>query len=191
MIYGLAVVLGYLCGSVAVSPLVARRYGVDLYRTGDRNPGAWNALEQLGPKKAWPAFVGDGAKALVPAAAMHLAFGFWPAYATVAGAMLGHAFPVRHPKSGGKSIMCFVGGAFALSPAAAAACAVLALAVTAATSFAWGARAAVFAFPLAQLVSDPVQHVAGTGALMTFIGVLFIARRRAPASAAQDGTPTR
>jgi glycerol-3-phosphate acyltransferase PlsY len=190
LIYGLALLVGYLCGSIRVSTLVAGRYGVDLYRTADGNPGAWNALEQLGPRRAWPAFVGDGAKALVPAAAAHALFGFWPAYAVVAGALLGHAFPLPRPALGGKSIMCFVGGAIALSPAAALACAGLALAVTLAKSFAWGARSAVFAFPLAQLVSDPVQHVAATGALMTFIGVLFVTRRRAPASVARDGSPT-
>jgi acyl phosphate:glycerol-3-phosphate acyltransferase len=190
MIYGLALLLGYVCGSIRVSPLVARRYGVDLYQTADGNPGAWNALEQLGGRRAWPAFVGDGAKAFIPAAIVHALWGFWPAYAVVAGAMLGHAFPLPRPALGGKSIMCFVGGAFALSPAAAAVCAALALVVTLARSFAWGARVAIFAFPLAQLVSDPVGHVVGTGALMTFIGVLFVTRRRAPATVARDGSPT-
>src|SRR4051795_12662064 len=145
MEYGIAVLVGYLCGAIPVSLLVARRHGVDLRRTGDGNPGAWNALEQLGPAKAWPAFVGDGAKAFIPAVLAHLLFGFWPAYAAVAGAMAGHAFPLPHPSRGGKSIMCFVGGAFALSPPAAVACAALAAAVTAVRGFAWGARAAVFA----------------------------------------------
>jgi glycerol-3-phosphate acyltransferase PlsY len=190
MEYGLAALVGYLFGCLPVSVLVARRHGVDLRRTGDGNPGAWNALEQLGARRAWPAFVGDGAKALVPAAAAHLAFGFWPAYAAVAGAMVGHAFPLPHPSRGGKAIMCFVGGAIALSPLAAVVCAVLAAVVTGAKGFAWGARAAVFAFPFAQLVTDPIGHVAGTGALMTFIGVLFIGRRRAPASVAPGAPPT-
>ena len=49
--------------------------------------------------------------------------------------------------------------------------------------FAWGARAGVFAFPLVQLATDPVAHVAATGALMTLIGVLFLARRRSRARA--------
>lgn len=190
MEYGLAALAGYLFGSIPVSLLVARRYGVDLRRTSDGNPGAWNALEQLGARRAWPAFVGDGAKALVPAALAHLMWGYWPAWAAVAGAMTGHAFPLPHPSQGGKSIMCFVGGAIALSPVAAAACAVLAALVTAIRGFAWGARAAVFAFPLAQLVTDPVEHVAGTGVLMTFIGILFVARKRDPASAGTDARPT-
>lgn len=177
MEYVLAALLGYAFGCVPVATLVARRHGVDLRATGDHNPGAWNALEQLGPRRAWPVFVGDGLKALVPVAAAQLLWGFWPAWAVAAGAMAGHAFPLSDPRRGGKAVMCFVGAAIALSPAAAAACAILCLLVTAAAGFAWGARAAVFAFPLAQLVTDPVGHVAGTGALMTFIGVLFVVRR--------------
>src|SRR5829696_4064270 len=134
MEYVAATVIGYLIGSVPFALMVARRHGVDLRRTADGNPGAWNALEQLGARRAWPAFVGDGAKALLPAAAAHALWGFWPAWAAVAGAMLGHAFPLPHPSQGGKSIMCFVGGAFALSPPAALACALLAALVTAASS---------------------------------------------------------
>src|SRR4051812_27868450 len=177
MEYGIAVLVGYLCGMIPVSPLVARRHGVDLRRTSDGNPGAWNALEQLGPARAWPAFVGDGAKALVPAALAHLLFGFWPAYAVVAGTMIGHALPLPHPSQGGKSIMCFVGGAIALSPVAAAICGALAVLLTVTISFAWAARIGIFAFPLVQLFTDPVAHVAATGVLMTFIGVLFVTRR--------------
>jgi glycerol-3-phosphate acyltransferase PlsY len=191
MEYVVAAMMGYLLGSVPVAVLVARRHGVDLHRTGDGNPGAWNALEQLGARRAWPAFAGDAAKALVPAAAAHLLWGYWPAWAAVAGAMAGHAFPIFAPKQGGKAVMCFVGGAIALSPVAALACALLAAIVTGVRGFAWGARAGVFCFPLAQLVTDPVEHVAGTGVLMTFIGVLFALRRRtiAPASAAKDAAP--
>ncbi|MDA0169513.1 glycerol-3-phosphate acyltransferase [Solirubrobacter taibaiensis] len=190
MEYGLAALMGYLCGAIPIALLVARRHGVDLLVTGDGNPGAWNALDQLGPRAALPAFLGDGAKAFLPALVVHLAFGYWPAFVAVAGAMVGHAFPLPHPSRGGKSIMCFVGGAFALSPLAAAVCGALAIAVTLATAFKYAARVAVFAFPLVQLVTDPVQHVAATGALMTFIGALFVTRSRAPATGAPDAPPT-
>ncbi|MDA0141131.1 glycerol-3-phosphate acyltransferase [Solirubrobacter sp. CPCC 204708] len=190
MEYGLAALVGYLCGAIPVALLVARRHGVDLLTVGDRNPGAWNALDHLGARRAWPAFVGDGAKALVPAAAAHLAFGYWPAFAAVAGAMVGHAFPVPHPSRGGKSIMCFVGGAFALSPLAAGICGALAIVITLAAAFKYAARAAVGAFPFVLYVTDPIEHVAAIGALMTFIGVLFVTRRRVPASAAPGAPPT-
>jgi glycerol-3-phosphate acyltransferase PlsY len=192
MTWAIAILAGYLLGSIPVAALVARRHGVDLHRTGDGNPGAWNALEQLGPRRAWPAFVGDGAKAFA-AGLLGLALGdWWTGWAAVAAAMVGHAFPVHAPSRGGKSVMCFVGGAFALSPLAAAACALLCVAVTAAASFAWGARAGVFAFPLVQLATDPVEHVIGTGVLLTLIGVLFVARRRPPARAtgASGAPPT-
>jgi glycerol-3-phosphate acyltransferase PlsY len=190
MEYGLAALVGYLCGAIPVAWLVARRHGVDLLQVGDRNPGAWNALDHLGARRAWPAFVGDGAKAFVPAAAAHLAFGYWPAFAAVAGAMVGHAFPLPHPGRGGKSIMCFVGGAFALSPVAAGICGALAIVITVAAAFKYAARAAIGAFPFVLYVTGPVEHVAAAGALMTFIGVLFVTRRRAPASAGPDARPT-
>jgi glycerol-3-phosphate acyltransferase PlsY len=176
--YVVAAVLGYLLGSIPVALLVARRHGVDLRRTGDGNPGAWNALEQLGPRRALPAFLGDGAKGLAAGLAGLALAGWWGAFAGVAGAMVGHAFPLFAGFRGGKSVMTFVGGAFALAPLAAVACLVLCLAVTAATAFKWGARAAVLAFPLVQLALDPVAHVMATGVLMTLIGLVFLLRSR-------------
>ncbi len=51
------------------------------------------------------------------------------------------------------------------------------LLMTLAGSFRWGARIGVFGFPLAQLAFAPIEHVAATGALMTFIGVRYLADR--------------
>jgi acyl phosphate:glycerol-3-phosphate acyltransferase len=182
--YVVAAVLGYLLGSVPVSLLVARRHGVDLHTTSDGNPGAWNALEQLGARRALPAFLGDAAKGLAAGLAGIALAGWWGGFAGVAGAMLGHAFPLFAGFRGGKSVMTFVGGAFALSPLAALACLALCAAVTAAVSFKWGARAGVFAFPAVQLVTDPVEHVIATGVLMTLIGALFALKRPTAAPAA-------
>jgi acyl phosphate:glycerol-3-phosphate acyltransferase len=187
----LAIIIGYLLGAIPVALLVARRYGVDLFQTADGNPGAWNALEQLGARRAWPAFAGDGLKALLAGLAGRWLGDWWTAFAAVAAAMAGHAFPVWTRFRGGKSVMTFVGGAFALSPLAAAICLALCLVLAFAVAFTWGARAAVFAFPLVQLVTDPVAHVAGTGVLMTLIGALFLLRRRpARASGAAGAAPT-
>jgi acyl phosphate:glycerol-3-phosphate acyltransferase len=190
MDYVVAVIFGYLLGSVPVAAIVARRHGVDLHRTGDGNPGAWNALEQLGPRRAWPAFAGDGAKGLAAGLFGHALGGWWVAWAAVAAAMIGHAVPVFARGRGGKSVMCFVGGTFALSPVAALACVALGAVATALRGFAWGARIGVFAFPLAQLATDPVAHVAATGILMTLIGVLFMLRTRGRASGAPAAAPT-
>lgn len=173
MEYVLAAIMGYLLGSVPVALLVARRHGVDLRRTGDGNPGAWNALEQLGGRRALPAFLGDGAKGLVAGLAGWALGGFWAAWAGVAAAMIGHAFPVFARFRGGKAVMAFVGGGFALAPLAGLAALALCGLVTAAASFKWGARAGVFAFPALQLAVDPVERVIATGWLMAIIGALF------------------
>jgi acyl phosphate:glycerol-3-phosphate acyltransferase len=178
MEYALACMIGYLLGSVPVSLLVARRHGVDLYATADGNPGAWNALEQLGPRRAWPAFAGDALKGSA-AAAVGLAFGgVWVGYAALAAAMVGHALPAFAGLRGGKSVMTFAGGMFVLAPAAALISLGVCLAVTAVTrSFAHGARAGVFGFPLVQLAVEPVERVAATGGLMCLIGLAFATAR--------------
>jgi glycerol-3-phosphate acyltransferase PlsY len=187
--YVVAAVLGYVLGSIPVALIVARSHGVDLRRTGDGNPGAWNALEQLGPRRAAPVFLGDAAKGLVAGLAGLALGGWWGAFAGVAGAMTGHAFPLFAGFRGGKAVMTFVGGAFALAPLAAAICLVLCLAVTVATSFAWGGRAGIFAFPAVQLATDPVEHVIATGALMTLIGALFLLDTSGRARSAQGAAP--
>lgn len=63
-----AIVWSYGLGCIPGARIVARRHGVDLRHTGDGNPGAWNALEQLGWARAWPAFVIDGLKGALAAA---------------------------------------------------------------------------------------------------------------------------
>jgi acyl phosphate:glycerol-3-phosphate acyltransferase len=193
--YAIAVLAGYLLGSIPVALMVGRAHGIDLREVGDGNPGAWNALDHLGARRAAPAFLGDGAKALA-AGLLGLALGgYWVAFAAVAAAMVGHAFPVFASFRGGKAVLCFVGGAFALSPVAALASLAVCLLVSLATrSFAWGARAGVFGYPAIQLAVDPVQRVAATGALMCIIGVLFgvaALRRSAPATSASGAGSTR
>src|SRR5919199_506600 len=111
--YAAAIVIGYLLGSIPASVLTARRHGVDLHAVGDRNPGAWNALEHLRARRAWPAFGGDGLKGLIGGLAGLVLGGGdpGPVYAGVAGAMVGHAFPAFDRFRGGKSVMAFGGGA--------------------------------------------------------------------------------
>lgn len=184
-LYAATVLLGYALGAVPVAWLVARRHGVDLRTTADGNPGAWNALEQLGGRRAWPAFVGDGLKGtLAGALGWALTGEVWGAYAGVAAAMLGHAFPLLWLRGrGGKSVMTFAGGMFACAPPAALLALALCGAVTGATrSFALGARAGVFGVVPLQLALHPAHEAATTGGLMCLVGVLFLVRR-APQSA--------
>ena len=191
MEYVAACLAGYLLGSVPVALLVARRHGVDLHRTGDGNPGAWNALEQLGGHRAWPAFIGDGLKGALAAVIGLLLGGFWVGAAAVAAAMIGHALPVFDRFRGGKAVMAFVGGAIALAPLAGGIALLVLAVVSKARSFAWGARAGVFGFPFLQAALYPIEHVAATGGLMCIIGALFGLRGRSgPATSASDAPRT-
>ena len=165
-------------------------HGVDLGATGDGNPGAWNALQQLGARRAWPAFAGDGLKGTLAGLGGLALAGPGGVYAGVAAAMAGHAFPLLGRLRGGKSVMTFVGGAFVLSPPAAAIALAACVAVSImGRSFAWGARLGIFGFPLVQLAFDSPGRVAATGALMALIGLRFVlgGRRRARASPERAG----
>jgi acyl phosphate:glycerol-3-phosphate acyltransferase len=183
-----AVVAGYLVGSIPVAVLVGRSRGVDPRQVGDRNPGYWNVKEQLGRRASLPVFAGDVAKGAAAGLVGVLldAPGWGIAYAAVGAAMVGHALPVFASFRGGRSILTFVGGMVVFAPLAAVlAVALLAVVWAATRSFAWAARAGVFGFPLAQLLVEPATRVAATGALLTIIGIRFaqaaVADRRAPA----------
>ncbi|TDB94808.1 glycerol-3-phosphate acyltransferase [Actinomadura sp. 7K534] len=192
-----AVIGGYLLGSVPVAVLVGRAHGLDPRETGDRNPGFWNVMEQLGWKAAVPVFAGDMLKGTA-AGLVGLAAGggstgtlgtvtgtsVLPVYAAVAAAMAGHAWPVFASLRGGRSILAFAGGfAVICPPAFALGLALLAGTSLALRSFAWGTRVAVFSLPVLQLLFAPAAHVAGTSALMCLIGLRFgqaaVAGRRA------------
>jgi acyl phosphate:glycerol-3-phosphate acyltransferase len=176
---GLALIIGYALGSIPVALVLAEWHGVDLYEVGDGHPGAWNALEALGPRRAWPAFVGDGLTGLLAGLIGLWLGGVSVAYVAVAAAMLGHCLPMFADFKGGKAVMTFAGGAFALSPPAAFV-AMLACGLTwfVFREFRWGARVGIFGFPVFQLFFDPVGQVIATGALMSIIGLRFLVARR-------------
>ncbi|MEN9505445.1 MAG: hypothetical protein RI958_1371 [Actinomycetota bacterium] len=167
------VVVGYLLGSVPVARLATGR---DLRTVGDRNPGYWNAKETLGRRAALPVFAGDVLKGAAAAGIGLLVAppgGWWLGYVGGFAAMVGHAWPVFDRFRGGRSILTFVGAACVLSPLAALVSVVVLVSVTVARSFAWGARAGVFLFPVVQLVIEGPYRTAATGCLMTLIGVRF------------------
>jgi glycerol-3-phosphate acyltransferase PlsY len=170
----LTVLFGYLFGSIPVARLATRR---DLRTVGDGNPGYWNARESVGGTAARLVFVGDVTKGAVAAGlGVLLATDgqWWLGYIGGFAAMVGHAWPVFDRFRGGRSVLCFVGAICVVAPLTALiAIGVLLIVVAATRSFAWGARAGVFAVPFIQLVIDGPYRTAATGALMTLIGVRF------------------
>jgi glycerol-3-phosphate acyltransferase PlsY len=187
---GLALIVGYALGSIPVALAVAELHDVDIYTVGDGNPGAWNALDALGVRRAWPVFAGDALKGLLAGLVGLVLGGVSVAYVAVAAAMLGHCFPMFADFKGGKGVMTFAGGAFALAPGAAFICLVVCLLVWFVTrNVKLGASLGVLGFPLVQLALVPRGQVIATGALMSIIGLRLLHARRRDRRAAAGSAP--
>ncbi len=111
---GLALLAGYLLGSIPFGVLVSRLRGLgDLRRLGSGNIGATNVLRTGDRGAAAATLILDGAKG----AAAVLIFAAWgPAASMLAGlgAFLGHLFPVWLRLRGGKGVASFIGVMLAL-----------------------------------------------------------------------------
>lgn len=168
----LAVVVGYLCGSVSFATLAARRAGADLRSVGSGNPGATNAGRLLGRKTGVAVAVLDVLKGLVPAVGFGLVDHEAGLVAGIA-AMLGHVTSPWLHGHGGKGVATAAGAILGSHPL----WGVLALGVWLATLAAtrWVALASVLAAlsaPVAALVAgSPVADVAWA---MAIAGVVVV-----------------
>jgi glycerol-3-phosphate acyltransferase PlsY len=183
-----AVVVGYLSGSVSFATLAARRAGADLRSVGSGNPGATNAGRLLGRKTGVAVAVLDVLKGLVPA----VGFGLVEHEAgLVAGtaAMLGHVTSPWLHGHGGKGVATAAGAILGSHPW----WGVVALAVWVAVLVAtrWVALASVLAAvsaPVAALIAgSPVADVAWAAAIAGVVVVRhgsnfrrWLAARRTP-----------
>jgi glycerol-3-phosphate acyltransferase PlsY len=106
----LALVLGYLLGSIPFGVIFTRLAGLgDIRKVGSGNIGATNVLRTGRKGLAAATLLGDGLKGTV---AVLLAQAIWgPNAAIVAalGAFLGHLFPVWLGFKGGKGVATFIG----------------------------------------------------------------------------------
>src|SRR5256885_17078143 len=90
-----ALVLGYLIGSVPFAYLLARRRGIDLRRVGSGNVGASNVLRTSGALEAVLAMCLDAAKGTVAVAVANgLTTGPAPPVAAGLAPALGHIYPL-------------------------------------------------------------------------------------------------
>ena len=172
-----AVVLFGLCyvgGSFPVAQTVAARRGVDLRRVGDRNPGAWNAFQHVGPRAGALVGVGDGLKGALAAGLGRMVGGFEGGAIGATGAMLGQMFPCFEQFRGGRGVMCLTGAAAVLAPGSTAAACALTAGLTAAGVPPSGAAAAgVAAQPLLTGLAEgaPWRRSRVFGALALAVGL--------------------
>ena len=184
----IALVIGYLLGSVPVGYLIARSRGVDIFSVGSRNPGATNVRRTLGAGPgnlcyALDALKGALATGWLPAlSALRVAqTGECPlaeatvpsAVAGLIGALLGHSFSCFTRFRGGKGVATASGGLIVLMPLAT----LISAAVWAVTFFAsryvsLASILASVALPVAAWGLGQAPLVTGLAALITLFVVL-------------------
>ncbi len=117
----IAVVFGYIIGSIVTGQVYAKVKGVDLTSMGSGNPGATNTLRTMGKKAGLITLIGDIAKLGIAVLLCWLFFdiamglGTTPegkAYVkilefyTAFGVIMGHNFPCFFKFKGGKGVAC-------------------------------------------------------------------------------------
>ncbi len=118
-----AAFVGYLAGSVLTADPAARaarrvrRTEVDLRAVGSGNPGAANAMANLGTTWGLAVLAGDIAKGAAAGAGGRWIAGDAGAYAAASAAVGGHCFPVWSRFRGGKGVATSAGTTLAVFPA--------------------------------------------------------------------------
>lgn len=167
----LAVLLGYLAGSVPFAFLLARRAGIDVRTTGSGNVGAANVLRTTGAGLAMAVLGLDVAKGALAVAVAQATTG--SAALAGAAAVVGHIYPVWLRFHGGKGVAVAAGVFGVLTPVATVVAAVLFVVTVWATRYvSLGSIAATVALPpTAWLTGAPgavVAAAAGVSALILF-----------------------
>jgi acyl phosphate:glycerol-3-phosphate acyltransferase len=169
----IAILLGYLAGSVPFAFLLARRRGVDVRVAGSGNVGAANVMRTTGTGRAIAVMALDVAKGAAAVSLAQMASGASLAAVTGAAAVVGHIYPVWLRFHGGKGVAVAAGVFSVLTPIAtgiAAGLFVLTVWLTRYVSL--GSIAATIALPpMAWLAGAPgpvVGAAGGTSALILF-----------------------
>jgi acyl phosphate:glycerol-3-phosphate acyltransferase len=108
--YLVALVFGYLCGSIPFGIILTRLAGTqDLRTIGSGNIGATNVLRTGNKKLAAATLLGDMLKGTFAVAVGGWVLGPNAAPCAAAGAFIGHLFPVWLRFKGGKGVATFIG----------------------------------------------------------------------------------
>ena len=116
LLFGVA---AYLCGSIPVGMLIAKRRGIDIQTQGSGNVGATNVARSVGKTEGALTLLCDLVKGLLPVAIARFG-GFDAAVQATAAVMavVGHTFPIFLRFAGGKGVATGLGVFLGLAPAA-------------------------------------------------------------------------
>jgi glycerol-3-phosphate acyltransferase PlsY len=165
----LALVLGYLLGSIPFGVVLTRLFGAgDVRSIGSGNIGATNVLRTGRKGLAAATLVLDALKATLAVVLGASLFGPEGALAAAAGAVFGHLYPVWLRFRGGRGVATFLGGLIGLAWPAAIAFAVVWLAV------AWATRYSSVAALAATAVSPLVALLIGLDEVAVVFALLAV-----------------
>ena len=168
----LAVVFGYLAGSVPFAYLLARRRGIDLRHAGSGNPGAANVLRTVGVWAAVIVMLLDALKGLAAVlAAQAITTGDAAPVAAGLASIFGHIYPVWLRFRGGKGVATAAGMFALLAPVALSIAGVVFVITVVVTRFvSAGSVAAAIALVIAAAVTGaPGPVVAGAVGAATIV----------------------
>ena len=181
-----ALLAGYVVGSIPSAELLGRMWGVDLRRGGSGNPGANNARRLGGMGLATVVLLVEMAKG-VAAVLMGLALaGSWGAVLAGLGAIAGNVYNVWYRFQGGKGLGITAGVVLAMWPAAfLPIIVVIGIAALITRSTGKGALVAMAAlnlfallWVLLQIPQGPWGIVPGIGYLVLSVGATLILFRK-------------
>ena len=154
----LSLVLAYFLGSIPSASLIARLYGVDIFKVGSGNPGMTNVLRTLGWKPAVPVTIMDAGKGYLAALlAMHLTGSLPWALAAGVLAVLGHSFTCFARFRGCKGVLTGFGVFLYFAP--------------------WGALAGLAAWIAVVSITRYVSLGSITAAIVMPLGIFLEARQ--------------
>lgn len=185
----IALVIGYLCGSIPFGLLITRAAGLgDVRKIGSGNIGATNVLRTGKKSLAALTLLLDALKGLLPVLVFSHYFGLYPALAAGFAAFLGHLFPIWLGFKGGKGVATYIGVLIAAAWQGAIVFAVAWLLVAFVTRYSsLAALVAAVAVPVALALMGR-YHTAETFAVMS--AIVFI-KHRPNISRLLSGTETR
>lgn len=207
--FAVAVIFGYLLGSVPFGVIIARAHDKDLRSIGSGNIGATNVARALGRRWAYACFLLDVLKGLVPMLVVRVFIGITdptPGLLSLwllvgCGAISGHIFPIYLKFKGGKGVATSLGVALGLWPYYTI-CAAVAFVIWAAVTLIWryvslASIAASIVFPLVlvlAIVLKPDWDIGNLWPLLvaaTAIPLMVIIRHRENIKRLLAGTESR
>jgi glycerol-3-phosphate acyltransferase PlsY len=170
VVVGIALLAGYLAGSIPLTRLVARATGRAPLAEGMPGPGSGALWKEAGPGWGMLALTGDLAKGVVPVAVGIVTWSWGIGWVAGLGALLGACWPAfgRYPGDRGVAVLC--GVAFTLAPPSGVVSGLLAVLVLAAgrllgrNALLPALATGIGAFPLLFLAVQ--QDIARLGALL-------------------------